>query len=102
MGSYRARLTEAAVQRFAGRISARERAQRASHQHSALPGPQGRSLIARIPKGAPMSDWPLSGVGSGVGVEGAELSDEQIDVLRRHGTERDVAAGDVLFRPGDD
>jgi thioredoxin reductase (NADPH) len=45
-----------------------------------------------------MSDWPRSGVG----VEGAELSDEQIDVLRRHGTERDVAAGDVLFRPGDD
>ena len=42
-----------------------------------------------------MSDWTLPGV------EGAELTDDQLDVLRRHGTERDVAAGDVLFRPGD-
>src|SRR5678815_3810505 len=32
-----------------------ERAQRANHAHSAVLGPQGRSLIARIPKGAPMS-----------------------------------------------
>ena len=30
-----------------------------------------------------------------------ELTDEQIDVLRRYGSERDVEAGDVLFRPGD-
>jgi thioredoxin reductase (NADPH) len=35
-------------------------------------------------------------------VEGFELTDEQLDVLRGHGTERDVAAGEVLFRPGDD
>jgi len=42
-----------------------------------------------------MSDWEASGV------EGAELSDEQIEVLRRYGTERDVAVGDVLFSPGD-
>jgi thioredoxin reductase (NADPH) len=42
-----------------------------------------------------VSDWEP------VGVEGAELTDEQIDVLRRHGAERDVAAGDVLFRAGD-
>ena len=31
-----------------------ERAKRA-HQHSALLGPKGRSVIARIPKGAPMT-----------------------------------------------
>jgi thioredoxin reductase (NADPH) len=43
-----------------------------------------------------VSDWGLP-----EGVQGAELDDEQLDVLRRHGTERDVAAGDVLFRPGD-
>jgi thioredoxin reductase (NADPH) len=42
-----------------------------------------------------VSDWTLPGV------EGAELTDDQLDVLHRHGTERDVAAGDVLFRPGD-
>jgi thioredoxin reductase (NADPH) len=30
-----------------------------------------------------------------------ELTDEQIAVLRRHGSERDVAAGEVLWRPGD-
>jgi thioredoxin reductase (NADPH) len=43
-----------------------------------------------------MSDWALPGV------EGGELTDEHIDVLRRHGSERDVAAGEILFRPGDD
>jgi thioredoxin reductase (NADPH) len=43
-----------------------------------------------------VSDWALPGV------EGVELTDDQLDVLRRYGTERDVAAGDVLFRPGDD
>jgi hypothetical protein len=42
-----------------------------------------------------VSDWELSGV------EGTELSDGQIDLLRRYGTERDVAVGDVLFSPGD-
>jgi thioredoxin reductase (NADPH) len=42
-----------------------------------------------------VSDWTLPGV------EGAELTDDHLDVLRRHGIERDVAAGDVLFRPGD-
>jgi thioredoxin reductase (NADPH) len=42
-----------------------------------------------------VSDWAPPGI------EGAELTDEQLDVLRRHGTERDVAAGDVLFRAGD-
>src|SRR4029450_5143256 len=31
----------------------RERAQRANHEHSAVLGPQGRSLIARSPEGAP-------------------------------------------------
>jgi thioredoxin reductase (NADPH) len=42
-----------------------------------------------------VSDWePL-------GVEGAELTDQHLEVLRRYGTERDVAAGDVLFRVGD-
>ena len=30
-----------------------------------------------------------------------ELTDAQIDVLRRYGAEREVAAGDVLFSPGD-
>ena len=42
-----------------------------------------------------MSDWEPSGAG------GVELTDEQLDVLRRHGTERDVAVGDLLFRAGD-
>lgn len=42
-----------------------------------------------------MSDWTLPGI------EGAELTDAHLEVLGRHGTERDVAAGDVLFRPGD-
>ena len=45
-----------------------------------------------------MSDWALPGDDEAPGVE---LNDEQLDVLRRHGSERDVAAGDVLFRPGD-
>ena len=39
-----------------GRRSARERAQRANHEHSAVLGPEGRSVSARIPKGAPMSE----------------------------------------------
>jgi thioredoxin reductase (NADPH) len=30
-----------------------------------------------------------------------ELTDDQIAILRRYGAEREVAAGDVLFRPGD-
>ena len=36
------------------RARRRERAKRANDEHSGLPGPKGRALIARIPKGAPM------------------------------------------------
>ena len=37
-------------------VGRRERAKRANHQRSAVLGPKGRRLIARIPKGAPMSE----------------------------------------------
>ena len=41
----------------------RERAERANHQLSALPGPKGRALVARIPTGAPMSATVIDRIG---------------------------------------
>ena len=37
---------------------------RANHEHSALLGPKGRSVIVRIPKGAPMSEATLTSSGT--------------------------------------